>query len=53
MGVVKIDDKLLKEVQDWLEKNGNRYKHPTMAAFVNSAVYERLKKIKGVKDDKQ
>lgn len=46
MGVVRIDDKLLKEVQEWLRKNGNRYKHPTLSAFVNNAIYEKLKQLK-------
>jgi len=46
MGVVRIDDKLIKEVQDWLDKNGNKYKHPTLSAFVNNAVYEKLKEVK-------
>lgn len=51
MAVVRIDDKLIKEVQDWLEKNGNKYKHPTLSAFVNNAVYEKLKKLKSGKDE--
>jgi len=46
MGVVRLDDKLLKEVQEWLDENGNKYKHPTMSAFVNNAVYEKLQKLK-------
>lgn len=46
MGVVRIDDKLIKEVQKWLEENGNKYKHPTLSAFVNNAVYEKLKQLK-------
>ena len=54
MGVVRIDDKLIKEVQEWLDKNGNKYKHPTISAFVNSAVYEKLKEVKKEeKDDKE
>lgn len=47
MGVVRIDDELIKEVQEWLDKNGNKYKHPTLSAFVNNAVYEKLKKLGG------
>lgn len=46
MATVKIDEKLLKEVQDWLDENGNKYKHPTISAFVNNAVYEKLNKLK-------
>ena len=45
MGVVRVDDKLLKEVQKWLDENGNRYKHPTVSAFVNNAIYEKLKRL--------
>ncbi len=46
MGVVRIDDGLLKEVRKWLEQNGNKYKHPTISAFVNNAVYEKLRQLK-------
>jgi len=49
MATVKIDEKLLKEVQEWLDENGNKYKHPTISAFVNNAVYEKLKKIRSDK----
>lgn len=45
MATVKIDEKLLKEVQNWLDENGNKYKHPTISAFVNNAVYEKLNKL--------
>ena len=43
---VRIDKKLLNEIQRWLEDNGNKYKHPSIAAFVNSAIYEKLKRLK-------
>ena len=46
MGVVRIDDKLIKDVQEWLDENGNKYKHPTLSAFVNNAVYGKLKEVK-------
>ena len=46
MATVKIDEKLLKEVQEWLKENGNKYKHPTISAFVNNAVYEKMKELK-------
>ena len=49
MGVVRIDDKLIKEVQEWLDENGNKYKHPTLSSFVNNAVYEKLKGINNKK----
>ncbi len=50
MGVVRVDDKLMKKVQEWLDKNGNKYKHPTLSAFVNSAIYEKLRKIEADKE---
>ena len=43
---VRIDAKLLKQIQEWLENNGNKYTHPSVTAFVNSAIYEKLKKLK-------
>lgn len=49
MGVVRIDDKLIKEVQYWLNENGNKYKHPSISAFVNNAIYEKLKEFKSKK----
>ncbi len=45
MGVVRIDDNLIKEVQQWLDKNGNKYKHPSLSAFVNYVIYEKLKQL--------
>jgi hypothetical protein len=53
MGVVRIDDKLMKEVQEWLDKNGNRYTHPTISAFVNNAVYEKLKELNNKTNNKR
>lgn len=49
MGVVRVDDKLIKKVQDWLDRNGNKYKHPSLSAFVNNAIYEKLHKIEANK----
>lgn len=46
MGVVRIDDKLLDQVQKWLEENGNKYKHPTISAFINNAVYDKIQQLK-------
>ena len=46
MAVVRIDDRLLEKMQKWIDENGNKYKHPTLSAFVNNAVYEKLKEIK-------
>lgn len=49
MGVVRVDDKLIKKIQEWLDKNGNKYKHPTLSAFVNNAIYEKLQKLEADK----
>jgi len=46
MGVVRIDDKLHKEIQEWMKKNGNKYNFPTISAFVNQAIYDKLKNSK-------
>ena len=45
MGVVRIDDDLLKMVKEWIKKNGNKYTYPNITSFVNSAVYEKLRKL--------
>ena len=44
MGVVRIDDKLHKEVKELL-KNNNNYQFSSVSAFIDNAVYEKLKKI--------
>ena len=43
---VRIDKKLLDEIQEWLDKNGNKYQYRSVAAFVNSTIYEKLKALK-------
>ena len=43
---VRVDKKLLSEIQKWLKNNGNKYKHSSVSAFVNSAIYEKLKRLK-------
>ncbi len=49
MATVRINDKLLKEIQDWLDKNGNKYKHPSVSAFVNNVIYDKLNQLKNKK----
>ena len=49
MGVVRIDDKLKKEVLDYISKEGNKYNYPSISTFVNIAIFEKLKKSNGVK----
>ncbi len=46
MAVIRIDDKLHKKIVKWLEENGNKYKLPSVSAFVNNAIYEKFKKMK-------
>ncbi|MEK6848242.1 MAG: hypothetical protein AABX65_01280 [Nanoarchaeota archaeon] len=43
---VRIDDALLREVQKWIKDNGNKYQYPSITSFVNSAIYEKLKRPK-------
>lgn len=50
MGVVRVDNKLHKEMQGWIKKNGNKYNFPTVSAFVNQAIYEKLKNSKNKGD---
>lgn len=45
MSVVRVDNKLLKEIKAVLCKDENKYQYPSIAAFVNSSVYEKLMKI--------
>lgn len=52
MGVVRIDDKLKKEVLDFISKEDNKYNYPNISTFVNSAIFEKLKQSNGVKDEK-
>ena len=47
MGIVRIDDKLQKEIQEWIKKNGNKYQHPSITSFINSAIYEKIQKDNG------
>lgn len=49
MGVVRIDDELLKKLLKELEKPENKYKYPSISNFINLVVYEKLNKIKGQK----
>lgn len=52
MATVRIDDNLLKEIKNWIKKNGNKYECPTVTAFINSAIYKKLKGLNG-KEEKQ
>lgn len=52
MGVVRIDDRLKKEVLDFISKENNRYNYPNISTFVNSAIFEKLKQSNEVKHEK-
>ena len=43
MPVVRIDEKLLREIRNFLRKEGNMYQYPSVTAFINNAVFEKLK----------
>jgi len=53
MATVRIDDKLLEEIKEWINKNGNKYECPTVTAFINGAIYKKLKELnnKGAKNE--
>ena len=42
--VVKIDAKLLSEIEKFISKNENKLKYINKKQFVDLAVYEKLKK---------
>ncbi len=46
MGVVRLDDVLLKKVKQILKEEDNKYKYGSVASFINSLVYEKLKGVK-------
>ena len=50
MGVVRIDDKLQKEILYWIKKDGNKYKHSSITSFINSAIYEKIQRESGKKE---
>ena len=44
MAVVRVADRLLKEIRLFIDKEENRYQYPSITAFVNNAIYEKLNK---------
>ncbi len=44
--VVKIDSKLLKEVQEFIQKEENRLKFTNKKQFIDIAVFEYLEKLR-------
>jgi hypothetical protein len=43
VGVVRIDDELLKKLKELLKKEENKYKYSSLASFVNSIVHDKIK----------
>ncbi len=53
MGVVRIDDKLKKQILDFINDDDNKYQYPTISTFINSAIHEKLKRVNGDKNAKK
>ena len=49
MAVVRVDDKILKEIKKLLQQEENKYQHPSVSAFINYALYEKITKLNGKK----
>ena len=49
MGVARISDKLLREIKELIEKEGNNYQYPSVSAFINNAIYEKLNEVNNKK----
>jgi len=49
MGIVRIDNELQKEIIEFIKKKENKYHYPSISAFINLAVYEKLKQEKNAK----
>ena len=45
MTTVRIDDNLLDEIKEWINRNGNKYEFPTVTAFINNAIYKKIKEV--------
>ncbi len=52
MAVVRIDDELLMEIKKFIEKEENRYKYPSVTAFLNMFIYEKMKELNNNKRKK-
>lgn len=46
MAVVRIDDRLLEKIKEYLRNNDNRYQYPSISSFINNVIYEKLNKVK-------
>jgi len=45
MGVVRVDDDLLKKVKQILKEDGNRYKYGSVSSFLNYLIYQELNEV--------
>ncbi len=52
MAVVRVADKLLKEIKELLCKDENKYHYPSVSAFINYAIYEKLIEVNNKKEKK-
>lgn len=53
MGVVRIDDKLKDEILEYISKEENKYNYPNISTFINTAIFEKLKKVNCDKNGKK
>ncbi|MBU2561087.1 MAG: hypothetical protein KKD17_02235 [Nanoarchaeota archaeon] len=45
MGVVRIDDKLEKQIEELIKKDENKYRYPSKTTFLNILIHERMLEI--------
>ena len=50
MGVVRVDDDLLRQLKKQLKEEENRYKYSSITSLLNSIIHESFKKKGGKKD---
>lgn len=43
MGVIRIDDRLLKKLKELLKKDKYKYKYGSLASFINFIVHDKIK----------
>tara|TARA_Y100000294_G_C8486338_1_gene308889 strand:- start:440 stop:592 length:153 start_codon:yes stop_codon:yes gene_type:complete len=45
MGVIKIDDELLRKIKAYIKEGDNRFNFPTVKTFVDKVIHAHLKKL--------
>jgi len=53
MGVVRIDDSLLKRIKQALKEEDNKYKYGSVSSFLNYLIYQELKEVNPPKSIKK